>query len=62
MNKNIYLILWLVQCLLGFLITLSFVVLAIGGYDVKQYISTFVIGVIFLVMGIVGIVKWKKNK
>lgn len=62
MNKNIYLILWLIQCLLGFLIALSFVALAIGGYDVKQYISTFVIGIIFLVMGIVGIVKWKKNK
>lgn len=62
MNKNIYLILWLVQCLLGFLITLSFVVLAIGGYDVREYISTFVIGIIFLVMGVVGIIKWRRNK
>lgn len=63
MDKKIYLILWLVQCLLGTLITVSFIVLAIDGrYDVKQYLSTFVIGIIFLVMGIVGIVKWLKNK
>lgn len=62
MDKKIYLLLWLVQCLLGALISVSFIVLAFSGYDVKQYISTFVIGIIFLIMGIVGIIRWAKKK
>lgn len=62
MNRKVYLLLWVIQCALGFLISLSFVVLTVSGYDVKPYITTFVIAIIFLVMGIVGIVKWLKGK
>lgn len=62
MNKNNkgYLILAIIQFAIGFLISLSFVVLAIGGYEVRQYITRFVIGLIFAVLGIYGIVKWLK--
>jgi len=63
MNKRLYLILAIVQFAIGFLISLSFVVLAVNGYDVKQYISRFVVGLLFVVLGIFGIVKWfKSNK
>ena len=62
-NKRLYLILSIVQFAIGFLISLSFVVLAVNGYDVKQYISRFVVGLLFVVLGIFGIVKWfKSNK
>lgn len=62
-NKRLYLILSIVQFAIGFLISLSFVVLAIGGYEVKQYISRFVIGLIFAVWGLISIIKWlKANK
>ena len=62
MNKRWYLALSVIQTVLGFLITLSFVVLAIAGYEeIKSYISTLVIGVFFLGMGIYGIVKWIKG-
>ena len=62
MNKKWYLVLSVVQLALGFLITLSFVVLAIWGYEeIKSYISTFIIGLFFFGMGIYSSVKWVKG-
>ena len=61
MNKKWYLVLSIFQLAIGFLISLSFVVLAIAGYEVRQYISTFVISLFFLVMGVIGTVKWLKS-
>ena len=65
-NQKWYLLLSVVQTAIGFLIALSFVMLAIYGYEdlmVSKNITTLVIGLFFLVMGVVGIVKWiKKNK
>lgn len=61
MKKRLYLILAIFQFAIGFLISLSFIVLAIGGYEVRQYITTFVIGLIFIVLGVYSIVKWVKG-
>lgn len=61
-NQRIFLLLSIIQLALGFLWCLSFIVLAVNDYEVSQYISTFILGLIFVAMGIVGVVKWiKKN-
>ena len=62
MNKKLYLALSILQTAIGFLLVLSFVVLAIAGYDVKQYITPFVVGLLFLIIGIFEIVKLLRNK
>ncbi len=62
MNKKIFLVLSIIQFAIGFLTTLSFVVLAIGGEKVSQYIPTLVLAVIFVIMGIVGMIRYKRDK
>ena len=62
MKNRIFLLLWLGQCFLGTLFATCFLVLAFSGYDIRQYITTFVVSIVFLVTGIIGIVKWVKNK
>ncbi|MBR5773349.1 MAG: hypothetical protein IKY44_00725 [Clostridia bacterium] len=62
MNKRWFLALSVVQSAIGFLITLSFVVLAIYGYEgLTKNITTLVIGLFFLVMGVFGIARWLKD-
>ncbi|MBR5272024.1 MAG: hypothetical protein IKU25_01330 [Clostridia bacterium] len=61
MKNRVFLILSILQLLIGLVLVVSFVVVAIGGIDVTPYISTLVIAVFFVVMGIVSLVKWKKK-
>lgn len=62
-NKNIFLMLSILQILLGLVLIVSFAVVAIGGVDVRPYVTTLVVAVFFFVMGIVTLVKWlKQNK
>ena len=61
MKNRVFLILSILQLLIGLVLVVSFVVVAIGGIDVTPYISTLVIVVFFVVMGIVSLVKWKKK-
>lgn len=62
MNKKLHLALSVLQTAIGFLLVLSFVVLAIAGYEVKQYIAPFVVGLVFLVIGTANIVKLMRKK
>ena len=63
MNNKIYLLLSILQLIIGAILIVSFVVLAIGGYEVKSYITTLAIAIFFVVMGTVSTVNWKrKNK
>ena len=63
MNNKIYLLLSILQLIIGTILVVSFVVVAIGGYDVKPYITTLAIAIFFVVMGTVSTVNWKrKNK
>ncbi len=62
-NKNIFLMLSIVQILLGAVLIVSFAVVAIGGIDVRPYVTTAVVAVFFVVMGIVTLVRWvRQNK
>ena len=62
-NKNIFLMLSILQILLGLVLIVSFVVVAVGGIDVRPYVTTAVIAAFFVVMGIITLVKWiKQNK
>lgn len=62
MNNKVFLALSILQTVIGFLVVLSFVVLAVGGEEVRQYIATFVVGIVFLIMGIIGIVNFFRKK
>ena len=60
MKKKWPLISSIIQLCIGVLTVASFVVLAIAGEDMRRWIVTVILAVAFVILGIVGIVDYKK--
>ena len=61
MKKNWPLIVSIIQLVVGVMAVAAFAILAAGGEDMKHWIITLVLAIGYVVMGIMGIIEWRKK-
>lgn len=52
----------IIQIVIGCMAIGAFIVLAIAGEDIRRWIVTAVLSVAFIVLGVIGLVEYKKQK
>lgn len=52
----------IIQLIAGGCAIASFAVLSIGGEDMSRWIITFILAILFVVLGIVGIIDYRRDK
>ena len=49
------------QIIVGLFAIISFIILAFNGEDITRWIVTLILSVIFVIMGVLGIIDYRKN-
>ena len=49
------------QLIVGLFAIISFIILAFSGEDMTRWIVTLILSVIFVIMGVLGIIDYRKN-
>lgn len=62
MKSKWWLILSILQLIIGLLTIISFVILAIGGENMTRWILTLLLAIWFVIAGIKGIVNYKSRR
>ena len=62
MKSKWYLISSIVQMVIGILAIASFVVLSVSGENMIKWIPTLLLAIVFVIIGAIGIIDYKKQK
>ena len=50
------------QLAIGILAIIAFIIIAVSGENIKRWIVTLILAIAFVVLGIIGIIDYKKQK
>ncbi len=62
MKSKLSLISAIIQFIFGMLAIVAFIILLINGEDIYKWIITLLLAVAFVIIGIIGIIDYKRNR
>ena len=62
MKNKLSLISSIVELVFGTLAIVAFIILLINGEDISKWLITLLLAVVFVIIGIIGIIEYKSNR